>query len=246
MEESGKKGKGKAEGKSEKEKDRDVILATICSMLAALRSQKANNFQVVMGLSLLAFGASKREIDVLSHAGLCVSYMSILRHVKLLSQENMDEIQKVVKEYLVGIIWDNVNFAFRVESQRLDSKDHFDNGTTATMVIQHDPFTNQPALQDSLPPSLKPPCNTIHQEISDYSALVLPTPEHAIQMDQCLQWMLKKLMVDSSDELAQFLGVIGQMPTFSDYNCITPHRTTQFPLHAMHINESTTDGTARV
>ncbi|KAK1223966.1 hypothetical protein PQX77_013154 [Marasmius sp. AFHP31] len=192
-------------------------------MLAALWSQKANDFQVVMGLFLLASGASKREIDVLLHAGLCVSYTSILHHVKLLSQENMAEIQKVVKEYLIGIIWDNVHFAFWVESQRLDLKDHFDNGTTATMVIQHNPFTNQPARQGSLPLSLKPPRNTTHQVISDHSTLVLPTPEHAIQLDQCLQWLLKKLMVDSSDELAQFSGVIGQMPTFSDYDRITPH-----------------------
>ncbi|KAL0058466.1 hypothetical protein AAF712_014852 [Marasmius tenuissimus] len=248
MEESGKKGKGRAEGygKSEKEKDRDAILATICSMLAAVRLQKANNFQVVMGLFLLASGASKREIDVLSHAGLCVSYTSILHHVKLLSQENMAKIQKVVKEYLIGIIWDNVNFAFRVESQCLDSKDRFDNGTTATIVIQHDPFTNQPAQQGSLPLSLKPPRNTTHQEISNHSTLVLPTPKHAIQLDQCLQWLLKKLMVDSSDELAWFAGVIGQMPTISDYDRITPHQTTQFPLHAMHIDELTIDGTAQV
>jgi hypothetical protein len=32
------------------------------------------------------------------------------------------------------VIWDNLNIAFRVGEQRKASKDHFDNGTTATLI----------------------------------------------------------------------------------------------------------------
>ncbi len=37
------------------------VLTCILAMISMLRSQKANNFQVTIGLFLLASGASKRE-----------------------------------------------------------------------------------------------------------------------------------------------------------------------------------------
>ena len=46
------------------------------------------------------------------------------------------------------IIWDNLNIAFRVGEQRKGSKDHFDNGTTATLI---------PLYEFGLPLDLKPP-----------------------------------------------------------------------------------------
>ncbi|KAL0569038.1 hypothetical protein V5O48_012934 [Marasmius crinis-equi] len=247
------KGKGKERQeeerineKSEKEKDRDAILATICAMLSITRSQKANDFQVVMGLFLLASGASKREVDVLSHAGLSVSYSSVLRHVKALSRENLAEVQRVVKEFLVAIIWDNVNFAFRVGSERIDSKDHFDNGTTATVVVQHNPFTNWPAEQGSLPIPLKPPRSTTYQSISDHSSLILPNLDHLLQLEQCLLWQLKRLAIDNTQGLARFENILGSCPSFGEYDQISVHVTQQYPLPAMHLDESTIDGTMQV
>ncbi|KAL0058483.1 hypothetical protein AAF712_014833 [Marasmius tenuissimus] len=256
----GKESEGKS-GKSEKEKDRDVVRVSPHSLssphsnlrhldsrhhMLNAHSQKANSFQVVMGLFLLASGASKREVDVLAHAGLMVSYTSILHHMKTLSQENLEQVQKVAKEFMVGLIWDNVNFAFRVDSQRLDSKDHFDSGTTATAVVQHDPFTNQPALQGSLPIYMKPSRETTYHSISDHTTLILPSLEDVLQLEQCTLWQLKSIAIEHNPELAHFKNLLGTCPSFGEYGQISVHTTQQYPLPAMHIDESTIDGTFQV
>ncbi|KAJ7808372.1 hypothetical protein B0H14DRAFT_2198896, partial [Mycena olivaceomarginata] len=63
-----------------------VLLAEYSSYVSVLRPQKANNLQIVIGL-FLDSSASKREIEVLAHAGLSVSYTTIIVHVRLLSKE---------------------------------------------------------------------------------------------------------------------------------------------------------------
>ncbi|KAJ7677233.1 hypothetical protein B0H17DRAFT_1139740 [Mycena rosella] len=59
------------------------------------RSQKANNYQVVIGLFLLASGSSKREMEVLAHAGLSTSYNTIKDHIHKLSAEGAERFRDV-------------------------------------------------------------------------------------------------------------------------------------------------------
>jgi hypothetical protein len=59
-----------------------------------LRPQKANNFQIVIGL-FLDSGASKGEIEVLAHAGLSVSYTTIIAHVRLLSKKGSSNFRDI-------------------------------------------------------------------------------------------------------------------------------------------------------
>ncbi|KAJ6552520.1 hypothetical protein B0H10DRAFT_1692701, partial [Mycena sp. CBHHK59/15] len=101
-----------SENLNEPRREKGLVFTTICALISLLRSQKANNFQLVIGLFLLGSGASKREMEVLAHAGLSISYTSIMRHVKALSAEGMDHIWELVKECMVQIVWDNVNIAF--------------------------------------------------------------------------------------------------------------------------------------
>ncbi|KAJ7137065.1 hypothetical protein C8R44DRAFT_948841 [Mycena epipterygia] len=136
------------------EKPKATIGAT---KACVVRSQKANNFQLVIGLFLLGSGASKREIEVLAHAGLSVSYSTINDHVKQLSKEGLAQIREVVKSGMVQIVWDNLNIAFKVAAQRLNSKSHFDNGTTSTMIPVFDPATGVQAVHGTLPLEMKPP-----------------------------------------------------------------------------------------
>ncbi|KAF9067031.1 hypothetical protein BDP27DRAFT_1226532, partial [Rhodocollybia butyracea] len=90
------------------------VFTAICTMLSLVRSQRANNFQTIMGLFLLGSGASKREISVLAAAGLSVSPSTVNDHVKQLSQENLEIVQGVIKRFLCSLAWDNLNFAFQV------------------------------------------------------------------------------------------------------------------------------------
>ncbi|KAJ7665677.1 hypothetical protein B0H17DRAFT_904260, partial [Mycena rosella] len=94
----------------------------------------ANNYQVVISLFLLGSGASKREIEVLAHAGLSTSYTAIREHLRTLSGEAVERFKQLIKHQMCFIVRDNLKIAFHVESQRLGSANHFDNGTTSTAI----------------------------------------------------------------------------------------------------------------
>ncbi|KIJ25073.1 hypothetical protein M422DRAFT_273993 [Sphaerobolus stellatus SS14] len=102
-------------------RDHNIIIYTICCMLAFTRKEKASNLQLVIGLYLLASGARKNLVDVLAHAGLTLSYRSIIRQVKNLSEEATANIGRIFREQMCGIVWDNLNIAFRVGEQRTNN-----------------------------------------------------------------------------------------------------------------------------
>jgi hypothetical protein len=169
------------------------VFTTICALISVMRSQKANNFQVVIGLFLLGSGASKREMEVLAHAGLSISYTSIITHVKGLSAEGMVRIRELVKTSMVQIVWDNLNIAFRVAAQRLKAKNHFDNGTTATVIPLFDPATGGNAVHGTLPFSMKPPRERTLPVLDWTAEDVLPSPQSTEELLSSCFWQLKRL-----------------------------------------------------
>ncbi|KAJ3803499.1 hypothetical protein F5876DRAFT_1907, partial [Lentinula aff. lateritia] len=88
------------------------VFMAICAMLSLVHSQKANDFQVIMGFFLLGSSAGKCKIAVLAQARLSVSPSAINQHVKELSQENIAIVQEVIQSFLCSLVWDNLNFAF--------------------------------------------------------------------------------------------------------------------------------------
>ncbi|KIJ43274.1 hypothetical protein M422DRAFT_105209, partial [Sphaerobolus stellatus SS14] len=92
--------------------DATQVFYTISCMLAFSRSERSSNASLVFGLFLLGSGAKKNLIDVLAHAGFCVSYSSIMRHVKALSHESLEHCKALVRQQMCSICWDNVNLAF--------------------------------------------------------------------------------------------------------------------------------------
>ncbi|THU77690.1 hypothetical protein K435DRAFT_701848, partial [Dendrothele bispora CBS 962.96] len=229
----------------ERRRSKELVFVTICAMISITRSQKANDFQVVVGLFLLGSGASKREMEVLAHAGLSVSYSSVIEHVKMLSKENQAIFRDVIKRLMCSVVWDNVNFAFRVESQRLHSKNHFDSGTSASLVVQYDPETKKNATHEIAPISMKPKRNTTKPEVDEpvCQSLLLPSNSQVQVLEQCLQWQLKKLALDHKPELSHLKK---HLPKCPEVDQIDLHITEHYPLPAMHIDESSLDGTAQV
>ena len=110
------------------------ILATTLCMLAKSRNEHATEFQTSMGMYFLACGTSRSMFDVLNHAGITLSYPQAISKLKQLSEERLTQTRNIAKTKAFMLIWDNLNIAFKVSEQRHDSKDHFDNGTTATLV----------------------------------------------------------------------------------------------------------------
>ncbi|KAJ7235273.1 hypothetical protein B0H12DRAFT_1027471 [Mycena haematopus] len=228
----------------ENRRNKGLVFTTICALISILRSQKANNFQLVIGLFLLGSGASKREMEVLAHAGLSVSYTAIIVHVKALSKEGLQKIRELCKSCMVQIVWDNLNIAFKIASQRLNAKSHFDNGTTSTVIPVFDPSTGDNAPHGTLPLNMKPPRERTLPVLDWSSEDVLPSPESAEQLSASCFWQLKRMALeyipDVPDELKKSLRECPEV------NQIPLHKSSQYPLPAMNDDESTLDGTFTV
>ncbi|KAJ6577766.1 hypothetical protein B0H19DRAFT_1337487 [Mycena capillaripes] len=228
----------------ENRRNKGLVFTTICALISVLRSQKANNFQLVIGLFLLGSGASKREMEVLAHAGLSVSYTSIISHVKKLSKEGLENIREVCRTCMVQIVWDNLNIAFKVSAERLKAKSHFDSGTTSTVIPVFDPSTGAHALHGSLPLDMKPPRERTLPVLDWSSEDVLPSPESAVQLSRSCLWQLKRMALEHipgvTDELKKSLGECPEV------NQIPLHQNLQYPLPALKEDESTLEGTFTV
>lgn len=212
-------------------------------MMGILQSQRATDFHVTLGLFLLGSGASKREIEVLAHAGICISYTSVLRHVKKLSEEGVKKFKEAIGESACMIVWDNLNIAFRVGQQRLNSMDHFDNGTTATLIPLFDPVTEGLVPHGTLPLDLKPPRTTRRQIFNFPVEQVLPSPEAAKELSMSCLWQLKRIAMEVIPGLDRLKDGVGECPPVI---LIPVHKTKQYPLSALKIDESSIDGTIEV
>ncbi|KAJ7123895.1 hypothetical protein C8R43DRAFT_899453 [Mycena crocata] len=222
---------------------RPQVFTSVCAMLSVSRSQKANNYQVVIGLFLLASGAAKREIEVLAHAGLSTSYNTIKDHIHKLSAEATERFQKLIKTKMCFIVWDNLNIAFRVESQRLNSANHFDNGTTATAIPVYNPDTGGDTPLGTLPLHLKPPRTTTFPILDWNCTDVLPSPISLEELTRCCLWQVKRLALQHIGNLEHLKAAFAECP---EVDPIAVHLTPQFPLPAMHDDESSIEGTIRV
>ncbi|KAF7373720.1 hypothetical protein MSAN_00583000 [Mycena sanguinolenta] len=225
-------------------RNKGLVFTTICALISVLRSQKANNFQLVIGLFLLGSGASKREMEVLAHAGLSVSYASIIKHVKTLSKEGLEKIREVCRTSMVQVVWDNLNIAFKVSAERLNAKSHFDSGTTSTVIPVFDPSTSTHAPHGTLPLDMKPPRERTLPVLDWSPEDVLPSPESSAQLSKNCLWQLKRIALEHipgvSDKLKKGLG---QCP---EVHQIPLHQSEQYPLPALKEDESTLEGTLTV
>ena len=103
-------------------------------MLAKLHNDHATEFQTTMCMFFLACGTSCSLFNMLNHAGISLSYTQAIAKLKKLGIECLEQTRKIAHTCAFMVIWDNLNIVFKVSEQRHDSKDHFDNGTTATLV----------------------------------------------------------------------------------------------------------------
>lgn len=222
--------------------ERLQVLAAVLSVLAQCRNEKSSEVQTVTGIFLFACGASKALFDVLNHAGFSLSYTQTLEKLKSLSDEQLTEVRRVVRCFPCLIVYDNVNIAFRVGEQRQDSKDHFDNGTTATLVPLYgvEPGT--------IPLSLLGSRSTRRPNLDfDTSVDFLPTAKQAEELEKCMLHHIEEILLDAYPALQQKFKEMG-CPELEPpmIQAIPVHKTEQYPLPAALIDESTIDGTLQV
>ncbi|GBE83146.1 hypothetical protein SCP_0501930 [Sparassis crispa] len=204
----------------ESRRDRDLIFSTVICMLAQVYSEHSNETQTVLCLYLLACSTSRLQFEVLHHAGLTSSYTKAVRDIKALGEEQLKKIKAIVGE------------------QRLDNKDHFDNGTTATLIPLYDVTFGELSLELN-------PMHQSHLPILDFTYKdLLPSAEQIEQLEKSMVWHIQDVLFDNFPELRHRLDT--EIPPLPLVLPIPVHKTEQFPLLAMHIDESSLDGTVEV
>lgn len=193
--------------------------------------------QTVMSMYLLACGASQSQFAVLNHAGLSASYSTSLNNIKKLRDEQLARIIQVARSRAFMLVWDNLNFAFRVNEQRLNSKDHFDSGTTATLIPLYDVAFGQLAL------SMLKPRTTRNHILSFEQGDLLPSAACVSQLESAMLWHVENILLESFPSLRERLRYNEPVPTVE---AIPVHKTEQYPLPAMPTDESSIDGTLEV
>ncbi|KLO10215.1 hypothetical protein SCHPADRAFT_999732 [Schizopora paradoxa] len=228
---------GKRENADSTRRNRELVYSTIACMIAQCRSERSNSFQQLMAFWLLAGGASKEQFDVLHHAGLCSSYSKLLRDLKELASQKLNEIRSIAKSSTIMIVWDNLNIAFKVAEQRENNKAHFDNGTTASVIVLEGIELGQ--LRNTMvPPRLY---RRLSLEFSPSD--ILPTPEISKELDTTHLYHIIDILLDSFPNLRQRFGDDNHPPSKKQ---IPVHKTRQYPLPAMLLDESSLDGTLDV
>ncbi|KAJ7869595.1 hypothetical protein B0H14DRAFT_3579250 [Mycena olivaceomarginata] len=213
----------------------DLVVTTVICMLSQTRNEKSSEYQTTMSFYLLACGATRSQFEVLNHAGICLSYRSTLRKVKDLGQERLAAVRKTAHERMFMLIWDNLNFAFRVVQQRLGSNDHFDNGTTATLVVLWG------VVAGDLPLDILPPRKT-RLPVLDFTADdLLPSLKDVQELEALHHWHIEDILVEAYPVLrTRFADSISKPPSIL---LIPVHVTEHATLPAMEIDESSMDGT---
>jgi hypothetical protein len=207
-------------------------------MLAKSRNDHATEFQTTMCMYFLACGTSRSLFDVLNHAGISLSYTQAIAKLKKLGLERLEETRQIAHTRAFMVIWDNLNIAFKVSEQRHDSKDHFDNGTTATLV----PLFS--VEYGGLPVTLKPKRERRNTILDIKPEDLVPTSNEAARVQAGQLWHIEDILYDQFPALRKRLGsAIVPAPSVLQ---IPVHKTEQYPLPAMHIDESSLEGTLSV
>ncbi|KAJ6614983.1 hypothetical protein B0H10DRAFT_1950239 [Mycena sp. CBHHK59/15] len=206
-------------------RDNKLVLITVLCMLAQSENERAVEFQEIMGTYFIACGTPQRQFDVLAHAGLTVSYTKAIADLKGLSAEGLAPLHRMVQEKACMIVWDNLNIMFKVAKQRRDSKDTFENGTTATLIALYGVLRGELELE-ILPPR------------------TLPSVQQVIQTRIPALWHVHEFLLVWFPSLrGKFGQEHGDVPVVK---VIPLHRTEQYPMPAMKIDESSLDGTIEV
>ena len=206
-------------------------------MLARTRSERANTFQTVFSFWLLANGASRSVFSVLHHAGICVSYVTVTRHLRKLADEQLNHVRDVVKRAPFLISWDNLCLRHDVAEQREGNKSSFLSGTTATIIELFGLELGE--LNTNMLPPRRSRLPIMSFGIED----LLPSQQQIQELDSAFLFHIIDILFDFFPTLkARFKDQVNP-PTILP---IPVHKTAHHSLPYLTINEATLDGTLSI
>jgi hypothetical protein len=122
-----------------------------------------------------------------------LSRIHLPEKIKQLGAEWHHKIISIAHFQAFLIIWDNLSIAFWVGEQHKTSKDHFDNGTMATLIprygIEYSEFNWNWTWRRSV----------THISVLEFGPEdFLPSPEQVLQVESAKLWHIKDILYDSS------------------------------------------------
>ncbi|KAF9929824.1 hypothetical protein BGZ65_005623 [Modicella reniformis] len=203
----------------------ESIVPTVGSILLYLRSRNSNCLQAMIGLFLHGTSTQRKVIDVLSHAGLSVSSSSIFRMLEELTNDAQRRVRKAVKEKAWFLVYDNINLAKRKHDQRIHNRDAFENGATATVIINERLGVLKP---------LKP----AYQKLTFKD--LIPNQDNENHLRNVSRFHLIDVL---RRHYEQFKSCSNDPP---EKNVLPQEKTKMHPLAAMPIDQSTVDGNLQI
>ena len=176
------------------------------------------------------YGASHTQFNVLNHVGFTLSYSSAVGNIKELGQEQLCEIISFMGQCAFMILWDTLNIVFQVGKQCKDSKDHFDNGTTATLIpLFYVEF-------DGLPLDLKSPQDNWCPVIDFTHEDLLPSSQQVQELEAEQLWHIEDILFNAFPDLCDHFK--DKIKCVTNILPIPMHKTEQYPLPTIHIDKS--------
>ncbi|KAF9568130.1 hypothetical protein EC968_002988, partial [Mortierella alpina] len=206
-------------------RQRALALPVVGSILAFSLRRSSNYLQLLLGLYFYSSGCTRKVINTLHGAGLCVSFPTINRLLKDLTSDAKMEVKLVAKREPFLLVYDNINLAKRKHDQRIDNLDDFENGTTATMILGRDLGSPQ----------------DVHKCYASF------TPSDLTLDIEDMAHIKKVFMVHFVKELRNNKdGYSRCSPLPLELHLLAPEKTVTHPLPTMKIDESTLEGNKMV
>lgn len=97
-------------------------------------NEKCNYLQGWMGIFMKSTCVLEKVVEVLAHAGLLISLLSIHNAVMSVSKEIGRKIKSEVCTLQAAFAYDNFNIAFKTSQPTLENRSSFMSATSATVV----------------------------------------------------------------------------------------------------------------
>ena len=206
-------------------------------MLAQARSERANTFQTVISFWLLANGASRSVFAVLHHAGICVAYTTVTRHLRKLADERLSFVQNIAKKKPFIISWDNLCLRHDVAEQRQNNRSFFLSGTTVSIIELFGLELGE--LKASMLPPRRSRLPTMEFGPQD----LVPNDQQSQELEAAFLFHIIDILFDFFPSLkARFKDKLKPPVVLP----IPVHKTSHHSLPYLTINEATLDGTLSI
>ena len=191
-------------------------------------------------------GLAAKAFDTLNALGLTMCQKSAYDVIDSLCDRVWKQLHNNIETHPWFGAVDNINLPFRVYEQRLHNQSHFDSGTAATIILIKDPSAVKPDLQAFQRQRALGAKNPI-----TYKDILKLEQDAAPRLRERAIHCVLHFLIDSPDfhfdtydhkQDKIFDGPAPCQPIPVD----TQHRTMQYMLNTVHIEEASYDGNDRV